>query len=1007
MLLTLLCGLPGTGKTHQQIEAFLKALKEFPEQKHYFVVPTHEQVARIKKLILKISDAPGLLDPAIYTFEELMEKLTSKSRIGFISKSLKNILIKNVIEENKSKLNYFHEVSYAAGFSDILAQTFSQLSKDRLFNKNGAAIEQKMFEAQTLLPGLSQKLNEILILYRAYDKKLQNLKLDNKEDRFWLWGQILKDNPELTQNVGQIFFDGFYEMDPIQWHWLEGLSSLIKNISFSLTDLVDSRESLFEIPRSTRKKLNKLGFKTTTLDPKDSQRFVSPALDYVSAHLFQNSSQKYAATSTGEIQILTGMTPSGEIKMIATEIRKLLNDGVRPAEIMVIYRNLSGRLNELNQIFNYYQIPHEIHERLWFKNEPLLRKLKILISPLTQNLVFESVFEYLKMIVPDDFALLKFIQYQRYFENKAVLTDWVNGYQYRDEKKYSLKQFESLNQKLNLTLKPLLSFNEQILNTRGPSDCAELIKKFLFDQMQEQELGQLKELDLLFKDIDFHFQQDHFSVASYLERLNSAIEIHLISNKQNSYESVQIYTATLARQKEYPYVFLAGLVEKEFPQNHRESPVFRDVEINFLGWNLVSAEQKRLHEPYLFYLCATRAQKKLYLCHFERSSDYRPLLKSFYLQQLIDLFPPHSLLVQKQNLLEINSENALLNISQLTMHWMSNNQGLSSNLKKVVTEIVALSQKDDIKVNFDRSKNTLDYTTWSASALEKFNQCSYKFFAENILRIDQSSRFAEINIRTGEFLHETLKEFLETKSSIPELNLWQEMLIAMAEVKKSQPQWLFLNGNDLSSLLLWRKITKILNSILAMEYEALKTKALTPVYFEKDYEFQLQSESLGPLKFIGRMDRVDQTQAKQYLIKDYKKSYRFKAGKVRSGQSLQLLFYVWLLSQNTSPAQILGAEIVNLEKQTIEGIYQNELPPELVDRKNYLKNEKGLEAVMADFQKHIFNLIKQFEEQPLAVNPKTCDFCQLRPLCRFENWRSMNVNENESDSQEWPEVIAL
>lgn len=58
MSLTLITGLPGTGKTHLQIEAFLKA-------GGYFVVPTHEQVARIKKLILKISDQPGLLDPTI------------------------------------------------------------------------------------------------------------------------------------------------------------------------------------------------------------------------------------------------------------------------------------------------------------------------------------------------------------------------------------------------------------------------------------------------------------------------------------------------------------------------------------------------------------------------------------------------------------------------------------------------------------------------------------------------------------------------------------------------------------------------------------------------------------------------------------------------------------------------------------------------------------------------------------------------------------------------------
>jgi ATP-dependent helicase/nuclease subunit B len=806
----------------------------------------------------------------------------------------------------------------------------------------------------------------------------------------------------LTQNVGQIFFDGFYEMDAIQWHWIEALSRSIKDISFSLTDLTESRESLFEIPRNTRKKLNHLGFKSTALEqnPEDLKRFASPALSFLSRQLFQNKNEKYSG-AVSEIEILLGMTPLGEIKMIASEIRKLLNAGVRPGEIMVIYRNLSARLNDLAQIFSQYQIPHEIHERLWFKNEPLLRKLKLFLDPLMQNPVYEGVFEYLKITAPDDFTLIEFVQFQKYFENKPALTDWATGFKYRDEKRYSEESFAALNHKLALTLRPLLEFHQKIQNARHAQECVQLIKDFLMEDIKTEELNQLKELDLLFKDIDFHFQQDHFSAADYLERLISAVEIHLISNKQNTYESVQIYTATLARQKEYPYVFLAGLVEKEFPQNHRESAVFRDVEINFLGWNLVSAEQKRLHEPYLFYLSATRAQKKLYLCHFERSSDYRPLLKSFYLQQLMDLFPQDSLNTKKQNLLEINAENAFLNAPSLAMHWMNVPvQPLSASLMKIVSEIAVLSQKDDIEVDFDRSQNILNYSAWSASALEKLNQCSYRFFGENILKIDQSSQFAEINKRTGEFLHEVLKEFLEQKMPLPALNEWQEALRNFVLSKKTQPQWLFLNGSDLTAALLWRKINKILDGILAMEYHALKTGALKPVFFEKDYEFQLQSPSLGALKFIGRIDRVDETAVGQYLIKDYKKSYRFKDKKIRTGQSLQLLFYVWLLAQNTPSAQILGAEIVNLEKQTLEGIYQNELPHELTERKNHLKNEKGLEAVLDDFQKHIFNLIQQFEEKPLAVNPQTCEFCQLRPLCRFENWRSTNT-------EELPEVIAL
>src|SRR3990167_3639615 len=114
------------------------------------------------------------------------------------------------------------------------------------------------------------------------------------------------------------------------------------------------------------------------------------------------------------------------------------------------------------------------------------------------------------------------------------------------------------------------------------------------------------------------------------------MEVDLFSLHERDKNAVQVYDISLARQKEYKVIFLAGLLERVFPSETREDPVLSDEERRTAG--LAEKLPKQALERYFFYLAVTRARERVIFSYPRFDLEGHEALPSFYVDEVTRLF---------------------------------------------------------------------------------------------------------------------------------------------------------------------------------------------------------------------------------------------------------------------------------------------------------------------------------------------------------------------------------
>src|SRR5205085_4096689 len=90
------------------------------------------------------------------------------------------------------------------------------------------------------------------------------------------------------------------------------------------------------------------------------------------------------------------------------------------------------------------------------------------------------------------------------------------------------------------------------------------------------------------------------ALAEFWKQVETALSLEQLRVPDARRNVVHVMDAYEARQWELPVVFVCGLIERHFPQYHREDPI--------LG--LVSAADRQLEERFLYDLATTRATEQ-------------------------------------------------------------------------------------------------------------------------------------------------------------------------------------------------------------------------------------------------------------------------------------------------------------------------------------------------------------------------------------------------------------
>ena len=341
-----------------------------------WIAPTVRAASAIRERLL--NDAfRGALGVSVVTFDQFARGIVESSteEIRPISRIAQRRLLRKLIREanRRGELKHFGPIADTEGLLDTVVQFVQELKRREIWPD---AFREILSDA----PG-GRKNQALANLYAAYQGILNNHRLYDDEGRFWVARSFLANQqrrPYAECNV--VVVDGFSDLTRTQHEILEHLGQFVDHLAISLpcdlaaenaresSESLPPREDLFSKSRHTLKELcERHPAATTTQQNENTTDW--PALDYVERRLFRppqaiDSPDESTRPSFAQIQILRDAGEMQELATIAGQIkRRIVEDGARPEEILVVARSLGDRAAAIREVFAEFEIPIAIEAR--------------------------------------------------------------------------------------------------------------------------------------------------------------------------------------------------------------------------------------------------------------------------------------------------------------------------------------------------------------------------------------------------------------------------------------------------------------------------------------------------------------------------------------------------------------------------------------------------------------------------------------------------------------------
>jgi len=264
-------------------------------------------------------------------------------------------------------------------------------------------------------------------------------------------------------------------------------------------------------------------------------------------------------------------------------------------------------------------------------------------------------------------------------------------------------------------------------------------------------------------------------------------------------------------------------------------------------------------------------------------------------------------------------------------------------------------EKDDWMIEKLKNKR------FSASAIDLYKDCPYKFYLKYVKDIEAKISFEKFPFELGRFVHNLLAGIYENQKPINDEKLLRKRFGKLfGSIKKSNGIFAYDSTYKIKAdYFLYR----IENSDFFRNEASCKAEQIIT---ESEFDVFIDCE-IGKINFGGRIDRIN-LYKDEFEIIDYKTGSsginRFSMGK---NYSVQLPLY--------------GYAVQNRYKRRCRGLYYYDLSEfKRIDFAEETFPEKIIEAVIEKIRLiigEIFNM-----SLPFAKTNRHCAFCEYRRICR-------------------------
>ena len=643
------------------------------------ILPSHFAVSRERRKLLDETRDGVIIEPHIYTFEWLSEKIGSEVELEGrpVSDLGRAMIFQQILEKNKYTKGWPGHPAFP-GLRRRLLDVLDYLKEGGLGVPEFLKLTNDL-EAGRMWAGLAA-------LYADYERIIKEKQL---VDRAGIRRSILEalggeQVLRVFTGIERIIIRDFYFLAPFQVKMVKAFSRMFERVEVHLNcpewvlglDFAqdgNSTNPFYEI-LSLAKDFESLGTESAglTLQFSTGNGKASAPLSWIKENLFNPTTvQNGSPEINGHIQILAAPGRYAEVEAIGRSIYELLEQGTAPDNIAVAFNDLSAYGQLAEDVFRRFKLPLFFRRGSPLAVQAPVRAILALIRLAQSHWEREDVLNllaspYLDFNITLPWPRIESLCLQAGIIDERTGQTWVS----------SLRKLAGKRPKDRPEIEELIGAITYIKKIVGslarPQTWGEFNNhaKEILTQMRIQEkaleryrtfhIRDTTALDKLWTCLDdlenaageSDSSRVKHSPSALARGLLRAMEGQNVGQGTDQPSGVMVLDVHDLQGLSFDYLFLGGLNEGEFPHPNQESSIISDRnrrELNDKAGRevLTTSAAGYRREELLFYQALASTRKWCRLSYSRMDEDTRIMLPSALLDEIIRLWPAGSLPVEE------------------------------------------------------------------------------------------------------------------------------------------------------------------------------------------------------------------------------------------------------------------------------------------------------------------------------------------------------------------------
>ncbi len=661
-MLQLITGPAGSGKSQHLYQELQERINQ--GECSWVLVPEQFSLYTEKKIIRQFG-LPAQKHIKVITFSRLCNLVLHELgplRMQYIDGTGKQMIAARTLELNREKLTYLKRNLHQTGFSKILTDTLSECKR------YGVSPQTLQFAAeQTQIPELSQKLDELSMLYQTYNDLIEEHHADAEDNLTLVCPRI----SQCSFLHGKLFVRHFRSFTPVEHHALKELMQ-----KMDLTVLLDTSShasfgGIFSPVEATAQKLRQSAqdagiqeITPLTFTPPEAET----DLCYLQQNYFDYAAKPYAQ-KTDSVFLYETQNRYREMEAAADLIVRLCRtENYRFRDFLILARNTESYARILPTVFRTRGIPVFADTRTPLSSKPLLRLLFGTLDILSHGHSYERIMS----IARSEIFPLSRGEIDR-LENYILATApthamwqsllWEYSPHRGEYDHEDLYDMEEINHTKDVLLSGVRAMEQALSGRKTGGDIAAALLTWMKDSTLSDGITKAAQVAMEQGDSELSdsYQQSWNATLSILVRMTAILQDTPMTYQQFSELFAETCTSTdigrtpqtldcavfsqidRFRSNDAKVVIVLDLTDGVFPKGFTTEGFLSDGERQLLrdmGVELAPGlESKQREEQLLLYAVLTAPAEKLYLFRPLEDNNGSPFQPSSIIKRVQELLP--------------------------------------------------------------------------------------------------------------------------------------------------------------------------------------------------------------------------------------------------------------------------------------------------------------------------------------------------------------------------------